>query len=71
MSTATGDVVIEAEGLVKEYGTFRAVDELDLTLRQGEVYGFLGPQRLRQEHDHPHVPGTHRAVGGKGARRRA
>ena len=43
MSTATGDVVIEAEGLVKEYGTFRAVDELDLTLRQGEVYGFLGP----------------------------
>jgi len=35
--------VIELRGLQKHYGTFRAVDGLDLTVRQGDVYGFLGP----------------------------
>lgn len=37
------DLLVEAEGLVKAYGDFLAVDDLDLTLSQGEVYGFLGP----------------------------
>ena len=37
------DVLIEAEGLVKRYGGFVAVDGLDLRLEEGEVYGFLGP----------------------------
>ena len=35
--------LVEARGLTKRYGRFTAVDGLDLTLRQGEVYGFLGP----------------------------
>jgi ABC-type multidrug transport system ATPase subunit len=35
--------VIELRGLEKHYGTFRAVDGLDLTVQQGDVYGFLGP----------------------------
>lgn len=35
--------LVEARGLTKRYGSFTAVDNLDLTLRQGEVYGFLGP----------------------------
>ena len=35
--------LVEARGLTKRYGRFTAVDNLDLTLRQGEVYGFLGP----------------------------
>jgi ABC-2 type transport system ATP-binding protein len=35
--------VIEVEGLVKQFGTFRALDGLDLTVRAGEVHGFLGP----------------------------
>jgi ABC-2 type transport system ATP-binding protein len=34
--------VIEARGLVKEYGRLRALDGLDLTLDAGEVRGFLG-----------------------------
>lgn len=38
---------IEIEGLTKVYGTgegeVRAVDCLDLTIEQGEVFGFLGP----------------------------
>jgi ABC-2 type transport system ATP-binding protein len=34
---------IEVSGLVKTFGSFRALDELDLTLATGEVHGFLGP----------------------------
>jgi ABC-2 type transport system ATP-binding protein len=30
-------------GLVKDFGTTRALDHLDLTVSEGEVHGFLGP----------------------------
>lgn len=36
-------VLIETKGLTKDYARIRAVDNLDLTLGQGEVFGFLGP----------------------------
>ena len=35
--------VIETSGLVKDFGSVRALDGLDLTVHQGEVHGFLGP----------------------------
>jgi len=35
--------VIEARGLVKDYGDKRAVDDLTFTVRPGVVTGFLGP----------------------------
>lgn len=35
-------LVIETEGLSRSYGTVRAVENLDLRVRQGELYGFLG-----------------------------
>ncbi len=35
--------VIEVAGLVKEFGTVRALDGLDMRVEQGEVHGFLGP----------------------------
>jgi ABC-2 type transport system ATP-binding protein len=35
--------VIEARGLVKTFGTSRALDGFDLTVNPGEVHGFLGP----------------------------
>ena len=35
--------VIQASGLVKKYGRLTAVDQLDLTVAPGEVYGLLGP----------------------------
>ncbi len=35
--------VVEVHGLVKRFGTFRALDGLDLTVAAGEVHGFLGP----------------------------
>ncbi len=34
---------IAISGLVKTYGPVRALDGLDLTVRAGEVHGFLGP----------------------------
>jgi ABC-2 type transport system ATP-binding protein len=34
---------IEARGLVKRYGHITAVDEVDLTVAAGDVYGYLGP----------------------------
>ncbi|MEU5788213.1 ABC transporter ATP-binding protein [Micromonospora purpureochromogenes] len=34
---------IEVTGLVKTYGPVRALDGLDLSVRAGEVHGFLGP----------------------------
>lgn len=35
--------VVRVEGLVKTFGRARALDELDLDVRRGEVHGFLGP----------------------------
>jgi ABC-2 type transport system ATP-binding protein len=35
--------VIEVGGLVKDYGTVRALDGVDLEVRAGEVFGFIGP----------------------------
>ncbi|MFF0215840.1 ABC transporter ATP-binding protein [Streptomyces vinaceus] len=34
---------VEVRGLRKQYGGVTAVDGLDLTIRQGEVFGLLGP----------------------------
>jgi ABC-2 type transport system ATP-binding protein len=35
--------VVEARGLVKTYGEITAVDNVDLTVDPGDVYGYLGP----------------------------
>jgi ABC-2 type transport system ATP-binding protein len=47
MITATpsiiGDLAVEADGLVKTYGTTRAVDGVTLAVPRGSVYGVLGP----------------------------
>jgi ABC-2 type transport system ATP-binding protein len=34
---------IEVRGLIKVYGETRALDGIDLTVRRGQVFGFLGP----------------------------
>ena len=36
------DVVVSTRGLTKRYGTVTAVDGLDLEVRKGEIYAFLG-----------------------------
>jgi ABC-2 type transport system ATP-binding protein len=35
--------MIRLEGLTKRYGSFTAVDALDLEVHRGELFGFLGP----------------------------
>jgi ABC-2 type transport system ATP-binding protein len=35
--------LIEVRGLVKRYGDLVAVDDVDLTVQPGDVYGYLGP----------------------------
>lgn len=37
------DVMIEARGLSKQYGLYRALDRVSFEVRKGEVVGFLGP----------------------------
>jgi len=37
------EYAIYTEGLVKNYGSVRALRGLDLEVRRGEIYGFLGP----------------------------
>ncbi len=43
MTTDANEVVIETEGLTKHYGEITAVDQLDLSIQAGEIYGLLGP----------------------------
>ena len=37
------EAVVTAAGLTKRYGHFTAVDNLDLTVSRGEIFGLLGP----------------------------
>jgi ABC-2 type transport system ATP-binding protein len=41
--TQHGPSAIVAEGLVRSFGGLTAVNELDLDIGRGEIYGFLGP----------------------------
>jgi lipooligosaccharide transport system ATP-binding protein len=35
--------IVEARGLVKDYNSLRAVDNVDFSIEEGECFGFLGP----------------------------
>ena len=37
------DVAIRTEGLVRQFKDFTAVDQVNLEVERGEIYGFLGP----------------------------
>lgn len=42
-AAAEGPEILRIEELVKRYGRFTAVAGLDLSVRQGQIFGFLGP----------------------------
>jgi ABC-2 type transport system ATP-binding protein len=37
------DIAIDARGLTRRFGSYTAVDRLDLRIPKGTIYGFLGP----------------------------
>src|SRR5687767_9292565 len=43
LQEAPARLAIETTGLTKRYGSFVAVEGLDLAIREGEVFGLLGP----------------------------
>lgn len=40
---STIETVLSVENLVKDYGTFRAVDSISFEIKRGSVIGFLDP----------------------------
>lgn len=38
-----GKPIVEIQNLVKHYGKLKALDGLNLTVNEGEIFGFLGP----------------------------
>lgn len=43
MCESLSDCLVEAHALVKHFGTVTALNGLDLSVRRGEIHGFLGP----------------------------
>jgi len=43
MSTKTNEVIVKTEHLTKMFGKLVAVDDLNLEIHRGEIFGFLGP----------------------------
>ncbi len=56
---------IRTEHLSKRYGETLALDELDLTVGEGEVYGYLGPNGAGKTTTIRLLLGLHRASGGR------
>ena len=59
--------VIDIAGLVKTFGTTRALDALDLAVEPGEVHGFLGPNGSGKSTTIRVLLGLLRADGGRAA----
>lgn len=50
---------IETSNLTKAHGTFRGISDVNLTVDEGEVYGFIGPNGAGKVHHHSHVARSH------------
>ena len=50
-----GEVIIQTSGLTKRYGEKTAVNQLNLSIKKGEIFGLLGPH-----HNDPDASGTDR-----------
>jgi ABC-2 type transport system ATP-binding protein len=55
---------IRTEGLTKRYGATLALDALDLTVAEGEVYGYLGPNGAGKTTTIRVLLGLHRPTAG-------
>ena len=43
VTTGIIDTIVRAEGLEKRFGEFTALSGVDLSIKQGEIFGFIGP----------------------------
>jgi ABC-2 type transport system ATP-binding protein len=57
--------VIHTDGLTKRYGATLALERLDLTVSEGEVYGYLGPNGSGKTTTIRLLLGLHRPSGGR------
>ena len=62
--------VIEVQHLTKRYGRVTAVDDVSFRVERGEILGFLGPERRRQDDDDADPHRLHAGHRGQGDRRR-
>jgi ABC-2 type transport system ATP-binding protein len=60
-------VTIEAQGLTKRFGAFVAVDALDLTVHEGEIFGLLGSNGAGKSTAIRMLCGLLRPTAGRGA----
>jgi polyether ionophore transport system ATP-binding protein len=61
----TSPDAISTHGLTKRYGETLALDSLDLTVNEGEVYGYLGPNGAGKTTTIRLLLGLHRASAGR------
>jgi ABC-2 type transport system ATP-binding protein len=59
------NLAIRTEGLSKRYGSTLALDRLDLSVAEGEVYGYLGPNGSGKTTTIRLLLGLHRPSGGR------
>jgi hypothetical protein len=58
--------MLELRGLTRRYGDLVALDDLSLTVAEGQMFGVCRPQRRGQDHrhaDHPQGAGARRPRG--------
>jgi ABC-2 type transport system ATP-binding protein len=59
------DIAIDIAGMVKRFGSFAAVDGLDLRVERGTVHGFLGPNGAGKSTTIRVLLGLYRATAGR------
>ena len=62
--------MIETRDLTKKYGELFAIKSIDLNLVRGDLFGFIGPERFRQDDDDADPGDAAAADVGRGVRRR-
>ncbi|MDR6553042.1 ABC transporter ATP-binding protein [Paenibacillus qinlingensis] len=61
----SSQIVIEADGLIKNYGTFQAVRGVNFQVFQGEVFGLLGPNGAGKTTTMEMIEGLRKPDGGR------
>ena len=63
--------IINIQNLTKYYGKHRGIEDLSLSVRKGEIFGFIGPNGSRKKYDDSSNDGAFDSNGRKGGNIRA